>query len=84
MDGSGLSDNLFFASFIQGCSSWVQSEEGRTVTHVAAEQGWVELLEVLINELGCEVDSRCVILGTKHFTQVSCNKFHRRCVRSFL
>lgn len=29
------------------------------MTHVAAEQGWVELLDVLINELGCDVDSRC-------------------------
>ena len=41
-----------------GCPSWVQSEEGRTAVHVAAEQGWVDLIRILVTELGCRVDSR--------------------------
>ena len=41
-----------------GCPSSLRSLEGRTAVHVAAEQGWVELLEVLIGELGNQVDAR--------------------------
>ena len=41
-----------------GCPSWVRSEEGRTPVHVAAEQGWVALIDLLIRELRNKVDSR--------------------------
>lgn len=34
-----------------GCPSWQKSLEGRTPVHVAAEQGWVELISLLIQEL---------------------------------
>ena len=34
-----------------GCPSWVKSQEGRTPVHVAAEQGWVELVDLLVKEL---------------------------------
>jgi len=40
------------------CPFWVQSEEGKTAVHVAAEQGWAELIEILVTELGCRVDSK--------------------------
>jgi ankyrin repeat protein len=42
-----------------GCPSWAQGEEGRTAVHVAAEQGWVDLLDVLVEDLDNIVDSRC-------------------------
>lgn len=35
-----------------GCSADERSEEGRTAVHVAAEQGWVELLDYLISRPG--------------------------------
>jgi len=41
-----------------GCPSWVRSEEGRTPVHVAAEQGWVALIDLLVRELRNKVDSR--------------------------
>ena len=41
-----------------GCPSWVRSEEGRTPVHVAAEQGWVALIDLLVRELRTKVDSR--------------------------
>lgn len=41
-----------------GCPSWVRSEEGRTPVHVAAEQGWVSLIDLLVRELRNKVDSR--------------------------
>lgn len=31
-----------------GCPSWARSEEGRTAVHVAAEQGWTGLIELLV------------------------------------
>lgn len=31
-----------------GCPSWARSEEGRTAVHVAAEQGWTDLIELLV------------------------------------
>ena len=34
-----------------GCHSWIRSEEGRTAVHVAAEQGWTSLIELLVREL---------------------------------
>jgi len=34
-----------------GCPSWQKSLEGRTPVHVAAEQGWVELIDLLVKEL---------------------------------
>jgi ankyrin repeat protein len=33
-----------------GCPSWAKSEEGRTAVHVAAEQGWTELIELLVRQ----------------------------------
>lgn len=41
-----------------GCQSWVRSEEGRTPLHVAAEQGWGQLVDLLVRELKNKVDSR--------------------------
>ena len=41
-----------------GCPSWVRSEEGRTPVHVAAEQGWLALIDLLVRELRNKVDSR--------------------------
>lgn len=35
-----------------GCAADERSEEGRTAVHVAAEQGWVELLDYLISKPG--------------------------------
>jgi hypothetical protein len=40
------------------CPSSLRSLEGRTAVHVAAEQGWVDLIQVLISELGNQVDAR--------------------------
>lgn len=40
------------------CPSSLRSLEGRTPVHVAAEQGWVELVEVLVRELGNQADAR--------------------------
>lgn len=41
-----------------GCPSWQKSLEGRTPVHVAAEQGWVDLIDLLVKELknkvGCK------------------------------
>lgn len=37
------------------CPSSLRSLEGRTAVHVAAEQGWVDLIDVLIRELGNQV-----------------------------
>lgn len=34
-----------------GCPSWQKSLEGRTPVHVAAEQGWVDLIDLLVREL---------------------------------
>lgn len=34
-----------------GCPSWARSEEGRTAVHVAAEQGWTALIELLVKHL---------------------------------
>ena len=41
-----------------GCPSSLRSLEGRTAVHVAAEQGWVALIDVLISELGNQVGFR--------------------------
>jgi ankyrin repeat protein len=38
-----------------GCPAEARSLEGRTAVHVAAEQGWADLLEVLVRELGNQV-----------------------------
>lgn len=38
-----------------GCPSAVQSEEGRMSVHVAAEQGWTELIDVLVRTMHNQV-----------------------------
>lgn len=40
------------------CPSTLRSLEGRTAVHVAAEQGWVELIDVLVRDLGAAADAR--------------------------
>ena len=34
-----------------GCPSWQRNFEGRTPVHVAAEQGWDDLIDLLVREL---------------------------------
>lgn len=41
-----------------GCPSWMRSEEGRTPVHIAAEQGWGQLIDLLVRELKNKVDGR--------------------------
>lgn len=51
-----------------GCPSWARSEEGRTAVHVAAEQGWTDLIELLVRHfknkarrfLGITLSQLCV------------------------
>lgn len=31
-----------------GCASWVRSTDQRTAVHVAAEQGWTDLIDLLV------------------------------------
>ena len=31
-----------------GCPSWVRSSDQRTAVHVAAEQGWADLIDLLV------------------------------------
>ena len=38
-------------NLMAGCPSWMRSQEGRTPVHVAAEQGWGELIDLLVREL---------------------------------
>ena len=33
-----------------GCPSWVRSTDQRTAVHVAAEQGWTDLVDILVRQ----------------------------------
>lgn len=40
-----------------GCPSWVRSTDQRTAVHVAAEQGWTELIDLLVRQFKNKVCS---------------------------
>jgi ankyrin repeat protein len=42
-----------------GCPSWIRSTDQRTAVHVAAEQGWTDLLDLLVRQLKNKV---CLLL----------------------
>ena len=43
-----------------GCPSWARSQEGRTPMHVAAEQGWADLIDILVHQLNNEVSEALI------------------------
>ena len=41
--------------FVMGCPAAVKSNDGRMPIHTAAEQGWVELIDLLVQNMGNQV-----------------------------
>ena len=40
-----------------GCPSWVRSTDQRTAVHVAAEQGWTDLIDLLVKNFNNKVSA---------------------------
>ena len=69
-----------------GCPAWARSGEGRTAVHVAAEQGWTDLIDLLVRHLKNKVRRSNLISLTPSrvgltSSTCSCATSRTRCAR---